>query len=270
MKLFFAFLLITKLCFSQNDSCQGNNPVIPAPPFCISFPYTDSATVCWEFVSSFDTIYFSFDAVVNCATIDRTYNLYDSACNLVASNITGMFPEVDVNSSYTICGLFICTGGGPGIRGVCQLEPLPVEWLYFTGAYQKEKKQVLLKWATVSEVNNDWFMVQKLADKWKNIWVDVTLVKGSGTSNVMHQYSGLDKFPSEYNWYRIKQVDYNGDSDYSQTIFVSAKGNPIDLNCIYFNMLGNYVGSGYGAINNLPAGIYIQKCEYSYKRFSKL
>lgn len=46
--------------------------------------------------------------------------------------------------------------------------------------------------------------------------------------------------------------------------------NPMNLDCIYFNMLGNYVGSGYAAINKLPSGIYIQRCEDSYKRFNKL
>ena len=96
---------------------------------------------------------------------------------------------------------------------------LPVVWLDFT-ANVEDNNDVLLKWITVSEINNDYFILQHSADavNWKNIYK----VKGSGNSNEIIEYSYLDEEANMgVNYYRIIQVDY--DNSLSLSKIVSAR-----------------------------------------------
>lgn len=74
-----------------------------------------------------------------------------------------------------------------------------------------------LKWATLNEINNDYFEPERSADG--KIFSSLGKVKGSGTSLQLQTYSFLDKEPLHgYNYYRIKQTDFNGTSSYSHAV----------------------------------------------------
>jgi hypothetical protein len=69
--------------------------------------------------------------------------------------------------------------------------------------------EVRLSWTTESEINNDYFAVQRSLDG--IIWETLGLVEGSGTSSDPHSYSYTDASPGKgINYYRLKQVDHNG------------------------------------------------------------
>ncbi len=75
-------------------------------------------------------------------------------------------------------------------------------------------KQVELKWETASELNNNYFTVQKTTDGVS--YEDVATVKGAGNSAQLLQYQITDMAPSEgLSYYRLKQTDYNRLSTYS-------------------------------------------------------
>jgi hypothetical protein len=92
---------------------------------------------------------------------------------------------------------------------------LPVEWLDFK--LSVEKSTVLLEWSTASEVNNDYFDIQRSSDGIQ--WTSIGEVDGAGTSHKILTYKFKDLNPGMgENYYRIVQVDYDGASHASETI----------------------------------------------------
>ena len=117
--------------------------------------------------------------------------------------------------------------GGGASRGEYMIGnstgPLPIELLFFKALVANEN-QVLCKWSTATEINNDYFTVEKTQDGIN--YEFVTNVTGAGNSNTTLNYSIID--PSPYlgiSYYRLKQIDFNGQYTYSQL-------EPINLNTI--------------------------------------
>jgi hypothetical protein len=74
--------------------------------------------------------------------------------------------------------------------------------------------QVEISWETATETNNDFFIVEKSIDGKR--WDNLQKVKGAGTSVDPIYYSLFDKMPySGHNYYRVKQVDFDGQFSYS-------------------------------------------------------
>ena len=91
---------------------------------------------------------------------------------------------------------------------------LPIELISFS-AQLHEKKSILLIWQTASEINNDYFTIQRSADGKE--WKEVKQIDGFGNSSVLHNYSAIDKFPyAGISYYRLKQTDFDGKFSYSQ------------------------------------------------------
>ena len=102
--------------------------------------------------------------------------------------------------------LATCPSGGP----------LPVSFLGVTA--RQKGSGVAIDWSTASEFNNKYFDIEKSTNG-GNSWslVSSTLSKGNGTSN--KNYSGYDARPVQgVNLYRIRQVDTDGNSKYSNTV----------------------------------------------------
>jgi len=134
--------------------------------------------------------------------------------------------------------------------------PLPVELVYFKAI--NNCPDVSLDWEVASEINNDYFEIQKSYDL-KNIEV-VGIVKGAGNSNTITEYSYIDKNPKQgIIYYRLKQVDYDGTislSNWSHVkLFCGNEQNETDLKTVEsFNVAGVYPnptnGQLYILINN--------------------
>ncbi len=99
---------------------------------------------------------------------------------------------------------------------------LPVEWLSFKGEVTQEGK-VLLSWTTASEINNDYFTVERSVNGID--FTNIGKVKGKGSSNVVSKYKFIDSQPfNGINYYRIKQTDYDGKETFSDLIYVEVSG----------------------------------------------
>jgi hypothetical protein len=97
------------------------------------------------------------------------------------------------------------------------ITPLPVELISFEG--EATKSGVLLEWATAMEKNNDRFEVERSADGAS--FTKIAEVKGNGTTSVKRTYSLRDaKANRGTHYYRLKQVDFDGSSEYSKMIVV--------------------------------------------------
>lgn len=93
----------------------------------------------------------------------------------------------------------------------------PVELIHFDG--KAIHPGVQLSWATASELNNAGFFVQRRGGE--NLWKNLAFVSGQGQSNQLHTYSYLDQSPQiGPNYYRLSQLDLNGDIEHSPVIQV--------------------------------------------------
>ena len=75
----------------------------------------------------------------------------------------------------------------------------------------------LLEWTTASEINNDYFAIERSDQSFE--FYEIGRIKGLGNSNISNSYSFLDPaFNNKTTYYRIKQVDFNGEFRYHRII----------------------------------------------------
>ena len=95
---------------------------------------------------------------------------------------------------------------------------VPVELLSFNADVSGNK--VFINWSTATELNNKGFEIEKSFDE--NNWIRIGFVKGKGTTTEKSYYTFSDNnIISGTNYYRLKQIDFNGSINYSP--FISVK-----------------------------------------------
>ena len=91
--------------------------------------------------------------------------------------------------------------------------PLPIELLSFTA--QKSNNSVDINWETSTEINNDYFILEKSKDA--ENWSYLSTIDAAGNSNTILNYIYKDINPYDgLSYYRLKQVDFNGMYKYSE------------------------------------------------------
>ncbi len=99
--------------------------------------------------------------------------------------------------------------------------PLPVTLLDFTATLRENI--VWLEWATASEINNDYFIIEKSKDL--IVWHQVDSLQGGGNQNIRLEYSTVDNLPfNGTSYYRLKQVDFNGAYTHSEIRVIDFEG----------------------------------------------
>ena len=94
---------------------------------------------------------------------------------------------------------------------------LPVELADFYG--KTNNSNVNLNWTTLSEINNLGFEIEKSTDG--NNFETIGFVEGNGNSIENIDYSFIDENPQNgSNYYRLKQIDFDGTFEYSNIISV--------------------------------------------------
>ncbi len=156
--------------------------------------------------------------------------------NVTVSQTTS-FTASTGNATIQVAGLIITanSGGGNGDLTFAQLNQilaalpgpisiatalaaLPVEFISFTGKAMKNKT-VSLNWATATESNNKEFEVEYSTDGKAFKMVDK--VKGAGSTFTRQDYAFEHRAAAAgINYYRLKQVDYDGAFEYSDVISV--------------------------------------------------
>lgn len=100
--------------------------------------------------------------------------------------------------------------------------PLPVEFFHFD--YTIRKDNVVLNWKTASERDNSHFEIERGFGV--NDFQKIGQINGSGTTTEIQSYEFEDRYPKSSNFYRIKQVDFDGKSSYSDIIRVEMEIDP--------------------------------------------
>lgn len=95
---------------------------------------------------------------------------------------------------------------------------LPVELISFNGECDNNGTVQIL-WNTASEMNNDYFLLERSIDGIK--WQTVNTIKGAGNSNMPINYSTIDETTGSRTYYRLQQTDFDGKSTYSSVVEVN-------------------------------------------------
>ena len=101
--------------------------------------------------------------------------------------------------------------------------PLPITLISFK-ANITESLQTMLKWATASEKDNDYFVVERSKNALD--FESIGKIKGRGTVDLRNDYSFTDESPLKgINYYRLKQVDFDGHYSYTRAESVIKDGD---------------------------------------------
>jgi hypothetical protein len=111
---------------------------------------------------------------------------------------------------------------GDSIFAVFQsMSVVPVEWLGFEAVLQTDV--VNCHWTTLTEINNDYFTVERSADM--VTWSGLAQLDGAGNSLNPRSYTWKDTSPlNGVSYYRIRQTDFNGQEDLSVVRAVNRTG----------------------------------------------
>lgn len=140
-------------------------------------------------------------------------------------------------------------------NAICELVVLPVEFAYVEGRTSQDGNPEIL-WGTASEKNNDYFAVMRLNANGN--WEEVGRLAGAGNSTEMINYYFVDRTaPDGTNYYRIKQIDYDGNGSNSNYVSIQTdrKGAVVSPNPV---LRDNVV-----RLNNLHLGDQIRISDFS-------
>jgi hypothetical protein len=149
----------------------------------------------------------------------------------------------------TSCG----TLNGPLSMPAFDCDGLPVTLVSFTA--KTSNHNCVLHWTTATELNNDYFSIEKSTDG-KN-FTEAGRMNGAGNSTSFKYYTFTDANPlsTRISYYRLRQVDYNGADAVSKTLPVSFSGNDLEI----VNTISDFENSSIRVFVNDE---FIEKLEY--------
>lgn len=226
------------------------------------------------------TLHYTIDATLNATlTNNPDVQICQGSSSITSGGFT--FGAAAVYSNCTACSM---------------ITTLPVELANFE--LTDEGRQINLKWSTISEMDNDFFTIQRTANF--DDWETIAVVPGQGTSTSLVHYTATDESPlPEFSYYRLRQTDYNGQITYSNVVtlnstgelavfpnpttgIVTLNGNQTGENTIaFYDILGKEVTSKTFILSNnsnqmvidltaLEAGIYTLQTDEAIYRVRKI
>lgn len=192
-----------------------------------------------------------WDANSNSGTVDNLTDLRVSRWDGSAWSDAGQASTTGTTTDGTILSNSVSSFSPFNLGSSSANNPLPITLVKFTAT--PEGKVVKLNWTTASEINNDYFTIERTRDN--SSFDIVTTADGAGNSTSSLSYSATDEKPlSGTSYYRLKQTDFDGNFTYSQLVavtfaptkfeLISIKPNPInDLTTVSFNADANDIVS---------------------------
>lgn len=141
--------------------------------------------------------------VVNDNQYMRVSRYMDGAWQLLPSDVGSPGDEtVSTTSNQGAFGDFALASIGGSIN------TLPIELLHFSASADGHGA-VQCNWSTASEVNNDYFILERSIDG--STWEIIERISGAGFSNTALHYDHPDMHPfAGQSYYRLQQVDFDG------------------------------------------------------------
>jgi len=150
-----------------------------------------------------------------------------------------MLKRPDANSEWALVGTHIPTTGSnsapvlerTGVTGFSDFVPskpistLPIELVSFTATCNQGVVEV--KWSTSTEMNNNYFTVERSLDLEK--WDAVAQVNGAGNSNSIKNYGITDHTSNSLVYYRLKQTDFDSKCKFFVPVSVQSCINEVEF-----------------------------------------
>ncbi len=149
---------------------------------------------------------------LNAASVDNSESVFGDGFTAQLNVTAGQVYTIMIDEwTPTGAGYNLIFGG----TAVLSCLMMPVELIDFSAKFNDTRQQVDLNWTTASELNNDYFLVERSIDG--ENYEQIARIQGSGTTQEARYYESLDTHPiaGTINYYRLKQVDYNGRFEYS-------------------------------------------------------
>ena len=262
-----SLLLLFAICLVGFGSVYGQHTcsfvVSSGPPFFPSGNFTFTTTS-QSGVPCNATVTIEGDASTNSpiAPGNFTFN------NVNTSNSTLGSVKTQGTTTWTIVGNTgvscdqITIGFGSNVGGTCanstspdltaMVAPLPVELTSFEA--KKEASVTVLNWQTATEENNEKFEIEVSQDG-KN-FTKIGEVAGHGTTQEVQNYEFIDAQPKAgVNYYRLKQLDYNGVFDYSNIVSVDFTATTLEPVSVFPNPVKSQLniinGEGQATVYNI-------------------
>jgi hypothetical protein len=189
----------------------------------------------------------SGDTTLNCA-FGNCGQSYLEECAFDCNGHGGA-PTLSVARTCDATAVPVCwfQGGGSAGELFCGTIALPIELYQFWGSVVDSHNEI--QWVTSSEIDNDYFELYHSIDG--ITFTLLTEMQGAGNSTTTSNYRFLHFNPKRgVNYYRLTQVDFNGDrteytsiaitnkSDNDNNLFSNIFPNP-NKSIFYFNYNGN-------------------------------
>ena len=154
------------------------------------------------------------------------YEYFDGSTSVGTSGVSGEITLSNLSSTTMVTLTNDLTGVEIIVEDICA-SALPITLTSFTA--KPSGKDVLIEWETATELNNDYMAVERSADGRR--FEEIGRVPGAGNSNTPIRYALTDDQPLPgLSYYRLRQVDFDGTTSYSDVRSVnlqSAAGGSI-------------------------------------------
>jgi hypothetical protein len=236
----------------------------------------------------------------NYAGVDVTLTNITSSPYILTVSDPGLYYLTFVEDNNSTAGQVICDSVNITVLDStitpCSIITLPAEFGQFN-AEVIDNSSVHCSWNTYSELNNNFFTVQRSIDV--KTWEGVAIISGVGNSTELIEYASYDLNPYfETSYYRIKQTDIDGSWGYSNTRPVRIQNTTISIypnpsfdhltingptreisSFKIFNMLGQELNYSISSIDEneihidisgLKSGLYFIETKNSSLKFIKI
>lgn len=172
-------------------------------------------------------------------TDTNSYTLYGASNDLWGETWT----PSDINASdfgVAISARRVGGGGGAAVPNIDHIRitvyfeiPLPVKLVHFSG--RSEDQSTKLSWETSWEEGNSHFEIQRSQEGSAFETLGFVAGNNNSTETITYTYTDLSPLPG-VNYYRLKQVDFNGTFAFSEVIRVTVRpeSKPYLLTPTYF------------------------------------
>jgi hypothetical protein len=231
----------------------GNNQILTPHVYCLGGAATTlndtlfldaqgdaNALFIFKIDAALSTSKFSNVILINSATPENVYWQINGALEVADSAIfrgtilTNGAINLLLNSTLEGRGLSKAGAINTYTINATLLSPstLPIGLLYFSGL--NEQSYNSFSWSTSTEINNDYFTLEKTTDALNFIAIEKT--NGAGNSNTLLYYSIIDYYPTEgLSYYRLKQTDFDGKYTYSKLVAIDVSSQLTEDFSIYPN-----------------------------------
>ncbi|HMG15012.1 MAG TPA: hypothetical protein VK590_06175 [Saprospiraceae bacterium] len=171
---------------------------------------------------------YSWDFKSGTGNLDMTYQWPLSARGSTFPT-SGSVKVLRYNGTWSSLGLVSCTFTDPSVSSISNavccseytiggIDALPIVLNLFTAI--RDKRDIKLYWSTASEKNNDFFSIERSNDGFS--YTEIGKMEGAGNSLEAKAYQFMDdRALLGNNYYRLKQVDFDGAFSYSDVRVVN-------------------------------------------------